>query len=119
MRRGLLLRLISLSRAGFAGARRQGRAQPRQLTRLSDLAIAKGAQHLEHLAPGREGAAVFALVLIHGPHEGDFVVSVIAFTRSRIDLPTAFALVAALLAAAAVDGNGNAPLAAVIAPAVG
>ena len=47
-------------------------------------------QHFQRFAPGREGSAIVALVLVHRLHEFDFVVVVIALAGRRIDLATAF-----------------------------
>src|SRR5262249_4412613 len=88
--------------------------------RLGDLAVAEGAKDFEHLAPGRERPAIVALVLIHGLHELNFVIAVIAFAGGGVDLASAFALLgAAILAGAAVDGHGNGPLPPIIAATVG
>ena len=56
--------------------------------------------HLENFAPRGELAAAFALVVVHGLHEIDFVVGVIALAGRRIDLPAAFDFAAALTRAA-------------------
>src|SRR3954471_3839093 len=105
------------ARSVFA-LRRQGRLQAGHGAGLGDLAIAEGAQHLQHLAPGRERPAVVALVLVHRLHEGDFLVVVVALAGGRVDLAAALALLAAVLAAAAIDRDGDALLAAVDGPAV-
>src|SRR5262249_41015516 len=70
-------------------------------------------------APGWVRAAIFALVLVHGFHELDFFVVVIAFAGGRVDLPAALPLLAPIFAAAAFNGHGNVPLAALIAAPIG
>src|SRR4051812_2518520 len=105
------------ARSVFA-LRRQGRLQAGHGAGLGDLAIAEGAQHLQHLAPGRERPAVVALVLVHRLHEDDFLVVVVPFAGGRVDLPAALALLPAVLTAAALDGHGNAAFAAVSATTV-
>src|SRR5713101_2601520 len=72
-----------------------------------DLAIAQGKEDFEHFAPGWKGPAIGAFVLVHRLHEGDLIVVVIAFASSRIDLTTAFALMAAFRAGTAFEGDRN------------
>src|SRR5258707_12049751 len=52
--------------------------------------IAHALDDFQDLAPGGELAAGFALVVVHGAHEFDFVVGIIAFAGRRVDLPAAF-----------------------------
>src|SRR5262245_8045772 len=80
---------------------------------LGNLAIAQGAAHLEHFAPGRERPAVGSLVLVHRLHEFNFVVGVVAFAGGRIDLAAPLAALAAVLASTTLDGHGNLALATV------
>src|SRR5262249_10814113 len=97
--------------------RRQGRAKAGKLCRLGDLAIAQGAQHPEHLAPGREGPAILAPCMIPRLHEVEFLVTIVARAGRGIDLAAALPLLPSILAAAALDGHRNAALAAFIATA--
>jgi len=58
--------------------------------------------------------------LIHGLHEFDFVIGVVAFTCGRIDLPPTFpSFLAPVLATAAFQSDGNLPFAAIIPATVG
>src|SRR5262249_6624327 len=103
--------------------RRGGRRQAGHGGTLGDLAVAQGAEHFEHLAPGGERPPVVALVLVHRLHEDDFLVAVVALAGGGVDLPAAFAALAPVLAAAAIHGDGDVPLptvppAAVARPAV-
>src|SRR5262245_55530245 len=101
------------SRPGCDGQSRQGGG-------LLGAAIAQGAQHFQHLAPGRERTPIGTLVQIHRLHELDLLLRVLLLAGSRIDLAAAFALfLTTVLAAAAFDRDGNGPLAAVaVMPAV-
>src|SRR5215471_6009999 len=85
---------------------RQRRRQARHLRRLGNAAISEGPQHFEYLAPGWEGPAVLAFVLVHRLHELNLIGAVIALAGGRIDLPPPFALLGpSIFAAAALDGH--------------
>src|SRR5262245_281695 len=101
------LLLLLASESGRNGQARQGGCR-------FDATIAEGPQYFEDLAPGREGAAVGALVEVHRLHEGDLLIGVVAFAGGRIDLPATFALLATVLAAAPLDRHRDVALAAVI-----
>src|SRR5204862_4902527 len=83
------------------------------------LAVAQRAEHLEYLAPGREWPAVGSLVLVHRLHEDDFFVGIVLLAGGWVHLPAALAFLVllqpAVLAAAPLDGHGNAALTAVLA----
>src|SRR5262249_29585102 len=104
---------IRLPSALLGGFRRRWR-QARQGGRLGHLAVTQGPQHFQHLAPCRERPAIVALVLVHRPHEDDFLVVIVPLARGRIDLAAAFALLPAIFTAAPLHGNGDTALTAVV-----
>ena len=55
---------------------------------------------LKHLAPRGELPAATTLVVVHGSHEINLIVRVVAFARRGIDLPATFDFVATLALAA-------------------
>src|SRR5690349_5988735 len=57
---------------------------------LSVALVAHALDHFQHFAPGGELAPGPALVVVHGAHEFDFVVGIVAFAGRRVDLPAAF-----------------------------
>src|SRR5687767_8926190 len=109
-------------RAAISSARlrrRHGVAEAGHGAGLGDFAVTHGPKHFEHFAPGRERAAIVALVLVHRLHEVDFVVVVVALAGGRIDLPAALALIAAVFAAAALESDRDRAFAAVVAALIG
>src|SRR5689334_18361123 len=88
--------------------------QARQRGRLLGFAVAERAEHFEDFAPGREGPAIGAFVLVHRLHEDDFFVAVVFLAGGRVHLTAAFALLAAVLAGAALHRHGNGAFAAVV-----
>src|SRR5258708_38329381 len=81
--------LVSCLSFGWHGDLGLQRLVARQRGRLGDAAISEGAQHFQHFAPGREGAAVVPLVAVHRLHELDFVLGIILLAGGRIDLTAA------------------------------
>src|SRR5579884_766582 len=67
-------------------------------------------QHFQDFTPGREGAAIGALVLVHRFHENDFFVAVLLLAGGGIDLSAALAFLTPVFAAAPFNGNGNGTL---------
>src|SRR5262245_42949092 len=95
--------------------RRSARGKAWQTRRRGDLAVAESCEHLQDLAPGRERAAVVALILVHRLHERDFLVRVIALAGGWVDLPAALAGPALFrrVRLAALHCNGDVPFAAI------
>jgi hypothetical protein len=62
---------------------------------------------LQNLAPGGKGTAVIAFVLIHGFHEDNFFIGIIALAGGGIDLASPLSLVAAVLSLAAFHLDRN------------
>src|SRR5690242_4542385 len=87
---------------------------PRHGRGVGDLPVAQRVKDFEDLAPGGERPAVEAFVLVHGPHEIDLVVGVVALAGGGVDLPAAFALLPAVHPAPSLDGDRDGLL-----PAVG
>lgn len=77
------------------------------LARLGNFSVTQCIKHLEHFAPGREGPAIVAFVLVHRLHEDDFLVTVIALAGRGIDLPTPLAKLSSLNPATSLDCNRN------------
>jgi hypothetical protein len=78
-----------------------GGGKARQRGWLGDFAITEGMKDFQNFAPGGKGTSVVAFVLIHGFHESDFFIGIIALAGRWIDLAAPLSLVSSIVSLAA------------------
>lgn len=70
------------------------------------LRVAEAADDFEDFAPCGEHASAVAFVFVHGAHELDFIVGVVAFAGGGVDFLTSFDLLAPFDAGVVFSGSG-------------